>query len=1038
MMYSPGTHERDDTSAGQIERLEIGLAFMSVFGWVTRQDNDAVAEVVVDYRGEALAAGPFQPEGQGRREVKEFGVAVPIDIRTFDVSALSVRCRNLVLGITRQTRIIPAGPRGFIDVALASRVVGWVESANVPYPHRPLLIFAGVLELPVSITDFRADVRDAGLSLSGQVGFAMEIEDLAAALENAVPGITAQLDGKISVELRLEEDLLATSLIILGKSVLGNFEGYRDGALLGWAVHAEQPSAIAEVDVLLDGVHFTRMAADQQRNDLKKQGLSKGLGGFRLPMMGSPTGDTLVEIDLRVGRDGISIKGSPTTLELPLLRRRERLADRLVDDVANPEIAVVVPIYNAPEDVRRCLAALVRHTTWPASLILIDDASPDPEIEDLLASLQQHSWLRIVEHEENWGYTATANHGLALSGRADVVLLNSDAEVTPRWLENLRAAAYSGPRIATATPLSNNAGAFSAPEPGRENPRPPNMSRDDYARLVTQTALPLWPSVVTGNGFCMYLRRDAIDAVGGFDEDAFPRGYGEENDFCMRAVRAGWSHVVDDRSIVYHRRSASFGEEKTALLKRAQQILRTRYPEYRKGAQAITVGSEMLSVRYRLRTAAADVARAAQEGPPARVRPRALFVISTLTGGTPQTNADLMRGLRSRYDTLLLHCNGQRLELRRVTDEASEVIEEAVLDSPIDLIMHRSARYDAVVADWLVRYAVEIVHIRHLAWHSLGLPEACQSVGVPVVFSFHDFYMVCPSTKLLDHARRYCGGHCTPGGGTCPIELWPPGAAPPLKHAFIHRWQEMMDEALSRCDAFVTTSDSARETLCSVYVGLESSDFRVIPHGRDFAQFEQAAIIPQPTEPVRILVPGNIGQAKGATFLRELLAEDVNEELEIHVLGNIATELRGTRIVEHGTYERDAFIDRAKPIGAHFGAILSIWPETYCHTLTELWALGLPVLAFETGAVGERMRKIGGGWFIEPDPALALRQILRLAKDRGTYAQAASEVVAWQRHLAPAETVANMADTYAELYEDVLQRRRSFIIEDAFQSSETV
>ena len=99
--------------------------------------------------------------------------------------------------------------------------------------------------------------------------------------------------------------------------------------------------------------------------------------------------------------------------------------------------------------------------------------------------------------------------------------------------------------------------------------------------MITHISAVLRPSVPTGNGFCMYIRRSCIDEVGTFDEAAFPRGYGEENDFCMRALHRGWRNIVDDRTIVYHRRSASFGEDKSGLIKQAASILNEKYPEYK-------------------------------------------------------------------------------------------------------------------------------------------------------------------------------------------------------------------------------------------------------------------------------------------------------------------------------------------------------------------------------------------------------------------------------------------------------------------------
>jgi hypothetical protein len=118
-------------------------------------------------------------------------------------------------------------------------------------------------------------------------------------------------------------------------------------------------------------------------------------------------------------------------------------------------VTIVVPIYNALDHMRACIESVLKHTRGPYRLILIDDASSDPDIRPYLKNLCQNPSIEIVLVDKNGGYTRTANRGLQLAGRSDVVLLNSDTIATPRWLENLRFAAYSDARTGTATPLSN-------------------------------------------------------------------------------------------------------------------------------------------------------------------------------------------------------------------------------------------------------------------------------------------------------------------------------------------------------------------------------------------------------------------------------------------------------------------------------------------------------------------------------------------------------------------------------------------------------
>ncbi len=218
---------------------------------------------------------------------------------------------------------------------------------------------------------------------------------------------------------------------------------------------------------------------------------------------------------------------------------------------------MAVPVHNAFDEFQACIEAVLRNTRYPARIVVVDDASTDPRMLDLLDSLPGRG-VEVMRSTENRGFVETANDVFD-STTGDVVLLNSDTLVPPGWLTRMVAAAIRQPKVATVTALSNNAGAFSAPEFGRRNDVPRWLTSDDVGRLIAQTSERIYPSGPTGNGFCMYFRRAALDEVGVFDAEAFPRGYGEENDFCMRSRAAGWKHLVDDSTYVMHDRSASFG-----------------------------------------------------------------------------------------------------------------------------------------------------------------------------------------------------------------------------------------------------------------------------------------------------------------------------------------------------------------------------------------------------------------------------------------------------------------------------------------------
>ena len=349
----------------------------------------------------------------------------------------------------------------------------------------------------------------------------------------------------------------------------------------------------AAIEIWLDDQPYARLRADLS-------------GQIELALPLAPNGRERINLQLRTGnaqsamvalqfgRAGLARAGEVLPLA-PLI------AQDFVDVAARAaelrrEVAIVVPVYNAPAAVAACLDSVLAQTRGPARLIVIDDASPDPAIAPLLARYADRHGVTLLRNENNLGFTATANRGIEAAGRADVVLLNADTEVAAHWLEGLRRAAWAAADTASATAVSDNAGAFSVPELEQHNPFPDNWIFGQAALAVRQTAGSAYPYLPTGNGFCLYLKREALDAVGLLDARAFAQGYGEENDWCQRAEAAGWRHVIAGDVLVRHARSQSFGDERRARLGEAgMAVLRERWPHYES-----EVGASLFSPRRRV------------------------------------------------------------------------------------------------------------------------------------------------------------------------------------------------------------------------------------------------------------------------------------------------------------------------------------------------------------------------------------------------------------------------------------------------------
>lgn len=243
------------------------------------------------------------------------------------------------------------------------------------------------------------------------------------------------------------------------------------------------------------------------------------------------------------------------------------------------EVSIIIPIYNAYDDVKKCIESVLKNSAKNYELVLINDCSTDKRISNLMKEYEQLPNITCINNSRNLGFVASVNVGLKQT-KNDVILLNSDTIVTPRWLEKLKIAAYSDDKIATVTPFSNNAGAFSAPQIGQENLIPPELTIDSMANIVEKTSNHEYMRVPTGNGFCMFIKRPAIEDVGYLDEETFKRGYGEETDFCMRLKQNGWEHVIDDSTYIFHNNGSSFLSERSELIIKHTKILEEKYPNY--------------------------------------------------------------------------------------------------------------------------------------------------------------------------------------------------------------------------------------------------------------------------------------------------------------------------------------------------------------------------------------------------------------------------------------------------------------------------
>ena len=390
-----------------------------------------------------------------------------------------------------------------------------------------------------------------------------------------------------------------------------------------------------------------------------------------------------------------------------------------------------------------------------------------------------------------------------------------------------------------------------------------------------------------------------------------------------------------------------------------------------------------------------------------------LYVMHGGSGGTTNTNMDLMSYECRYYNCFLLVSNGSEMTLYFYGDSKLNEVEKWPLNSQWLSENFYVEEYAEIYEEILTRYSIDLVHIRQLIHHTFDLPKIAKGLAIRVVLSFHDFYLICLSHNLVDGQGKYCAAKCR-----ADVKCKPIMRLTNLEYIndFVDEWRSEVAKMLLNVDYFITTSQVVKDLFLEVYPSIPEDRFEVIPHGRDFKPVDKVLYEkPSPNRPVKILFTGNINQPKGSRIIKELKELDDDSRLELHFLGSAVGEVYNCGI-HHGKYERDDLPRLIGEIKPSFIGIFSIWCETFCHTLTEAWAYGIPVLCTELGAQGERMSKTHGGWFINHENMKeTYDMILDIANNRKDYLSKVENV----KNIS-FKSINEMGEDYLKVYKKLL------------------
>lgn len=602
-------------------------------------------------------------------------------------------------------------------------------------------------------------------------------------------------------------------------------------------------------------------------------------------------------------------------------------ANYQVEHKHNEIVDVIIPVYDGYEETLRMISSVLESVNNSEfNLIVIYDCGPDIEILKLLKRLAvKHP--RLIElhiQDENLGFVKTMNNGFFKHSERDVVILNSDTVVSNHWLDRLLWHAAYNHKTATITPYSNNGTICNFPTFSGFAAQSEFLKVGEISDGLKKANAGLSIQIPTGVGFCMYMSRICLDEIGGFDEDSFGLGYGEENDWCRRAEDAGYRNLHAQDLFVYHEGGVSFASQTVDKQKHEMNLLE-KHPDYNKrvsDAFAFDWASG-----YKLRGLMMWLNESGHK--------KHLNISHGMGGGTDffikeNLNPDCV-------NLILTHVRNENVLKIMLGEQLCEIV---LSFSELGVFMNE------------IHFSKVWVH-HQLGWPQNKLKQLLSAVD-NYEYVIHDMHVLCPRLYGVNFDGLNCGipeeisicERCTQSSFE---ELWHSDARVLRMESFA---------ILKGAQVVHCTTDRMRDHILKLGV-LENFSVSTLPwekcdepiktNPRKMNNGETR------TKINKVMILGTLSKHKGSMLVKKMVEPFKENGISIIHLGHVVGEK--LPIQSTGSYTKGNVLDLIKLHEPDVIWIPSIAEETYSFTFSEALNSGVPIVVNNVGVFPERAVK---------------------------------------------------------------------------------
>jgi len=492
----------------------------------------------------------------------------------------------------------------------------------------------------------------------------------------------------------------------------------------------------------------------------------------------------------------------------------------------------------------------------------------------------------------------------------DVLLVLAPFIFGEAWLAHLKSYAYQRAEFATASPIDIEYSYAS------------KIGNDLIFKTASKVKLNQYSYIQFPAAPCFYFKRSVIDELIDGNLVTFGEDYGKH--MFQAATELGYRHVICESVVVI-----------------------SKFQENKNYNDNPNVHKDNLLLHLKLRPN----------------RKNFLYVLHTgirsfdqnSLGGVQNHVSDLVDFFKNQYNCFVTWRENKEVKVVAFCGDEEMEFSFPLLSNTGENICRDYDTY--LIFDKIIKaFSIDIAHIHHIKNLNFEVFYAAKDNNIPIVLTLHDYYFICPNVFLINERTKFCELYDNKNCRKC------------LKLNgyivdFAQKRRIEFRKIVNFCDYIIVPDRSVYEKYECI---IGDFDVQIIPNGisyKDSNHYNESEI--KEGKYFNIAFIGQMSPIKGSSIVVDLIKNNHLNNIRWHFFGPIRDKklelLKINNIVKHGTYRATDIVDIIKSNNIDITCIPSQSPETFCYTLSEAWMAGIPVIASDIGALGNRIRENGGG-----------------------------------------------------------------------------